>query len=128
MMARPLAGVRVLDLSRVVAGPLCGRLLADLGADVVKVEPPDRDATRKLPPMVHGTSAYFAQMNAGKRNVCIDLKASGAAALIRRMALVSDVLVENFRPGVLSRFGLDARSLLGAHPRLVYCSISGWGQ
>jgi crotonobetainyl-CoA:carnitine CoA-transferase CaiB-like acyl-CoA transferase len=123
-----LRGIRVLDLSRVVSGPLCGRILADLGADVVKIEPPDLDRTRTVPPHVAGMSPYFAQMNAGKRNVGIDLKAPGAPELVRRLVAVSDVLLENFRPGVLARYGLDAESLLPAHPRLVYCSVTGWGQ
>jgi crotonobetainyl-CoA:carnitine CoA-transferase CaiB-like acyl-CoA transferase len=125
---RPLAGIRVLDLSRVVSGPLCGRLLADLGADVVKIEPPEGDTTRGVPPFVSGVSAYYAQMNAGKRNISIDLKAPGAPELVARLARTADVLIENFRPGVLARFGLDAPALRAANPRLVYCSVTGWGQ
>jgi crotonobetainyl-CoA:carnitine CoA-transferase CaiB-like acyl-CoA transferase len=124
----PLAGVRVIDLSRVVSGPLCGRMLADLGADVVKVEPPEGDLTRNVPPFVDGVSAYYAQMNAGKRNVSVDLKAPGGSGVIARLAAGADVLIENFRPGVLARFGLDAPELLAANPRLVYCSVTGWGQ
>ena len=124
----PLAGVRVIDLSRVVSGPLCGRMLADLGAEVVKIEPPEGDITRNVPPFVNGVSAYFAQMNAGKLNVSVDLKAASGAGVIARLAAGADVLIENFRPGVLSRFGLDATTLLAANPRLVYCSITGWGQ
>jgi crotonobetainyl-CoA:carnitine CoA-transferase CaiB-like acyl-CoA transferase len=126
--ASPLDGVRVLDLSRVISGPLCGRMLADMGADVVKVEPPSGDVTRGVPPMVDGFSAYFAQANAGKRNLCIDLGAPGGAATIARLAQGSDVLVENFRAGVLARHGLDADTLRSANPRLVYCSVTGWGQ
>lgn len=125
---KPLAGLRVLDMTRVVSGPLCGRLLADLGAEVVKLEPPDGDATRAVPPHVGGVSPYYAQMNAGKRNVCVDLKAPGAPEAVARMAAKCDVLLENFRPGVLARFGLDADALLAANPALVYCSITGWGQ
>ena len=124
----PLAGVRVLDLSRVVSGPLCGRMLADLGAEVVKIEPPEGDITRNVPPFVDGLSAYFAQLNAGKLNVSVDLKAPGGPAVIARVAAGADVLIENFRPGVQSRYGLDAGTLLAANPRLVYCSITGWGQ
>ena len=124
----PLQGIRVLDLSRMVSGPLCGRILADLGADVVKVEPPDLDRTRSVPPQIDGMSPYFAQMNAGKRNLGIDLKAPGAPELIRRLAAVSDVVVENFRAGVLAQYGLDAETLLSINPRLVYCSVTGWGQ
>jgi crotonobetainyl-CoA:carnitine CoA-transferase CaiB-like acyl-CoA transferase len=125
---RPLAGIRVLDLSRVVSGPLCGRLLADLGADVIKIEPPEGDTTRGVPPFVAGVSAYYAQMNAGKRNVSIDLKASGGPALVAQLAATADVFIENFRPGVLARFGLDAPALRAANPKLVYCSVTGWGQ
>lgn len=124
----PLTGVRVLDLSRVVSGPLCSRLLADLGAEVVKVEPPDGDVSRTVPPAVGGTGAYFTQMNAGKRNVCLDLKAPGAAEVVARLADASDVLLENFRPGVLARLGIDPAALRARNPRLVVCSISGWGQ
>jgi crotonobetainyl-CoA:carnitine CoA-transferase CaiB-like acyl-CoA transferase len=124
----PLAGVRVIDLSRVVSGPLCGRMLADLGAEVVKIEPPEGDITRNVPPLVNGVSAYYAQMNAGKRNVSVDLKAPGGPEVIARLAAGADVLIENFRPGVLARFGLGAQALLAANPRLVYCSITGWGQ
>lgn len=127
-LGRPLAGIRVLDLSRVFSGPLCGRLLVDLGADVVKVEEPGEDILRAQPPIVDGVGTLFAQVNAGKRNVSLDLKVDGAAALLARLAQQADVLIENFRPGVLARFGLDAERLLARHPRLVYCSITGWGQ
>jgi CoA:oxalate CoA-transferase len=125
---RPLRGVRVIDLSRVVSGPLCGRMLADLGADVIKLEPPDGDRTRTVPPFVDGVSPYFAQMNAGKRNLSVDLKAPDGPALVARLAATADVLLENFRPGVMARFGLDASTLLEANPQLVYCSVTGWGQ
>jgi CoA:oxalate CoA-transferase len=124
----PLAGIEVVDLSRVVSGPLCGRVLADLGADVVKVEPPGGDNTRVVPPLVDGMSPYFAQMNAGKRNISLDLKAPGAAEVVARLAARADVLIENFRPGVMARLGLGADELMARNPRLVYCSISGWGQ
>jgi CoA:oxalate CoA-transferase len=128
MVEGPLLGVRVLDLSRMVSGPLCGRILADLGADVIKIEPPDGDRTRAVPPFVGGVSAYFAQMNAGKRNISVDFKVDGAAQVVARLASGADVLLENFRPGVLSRFGLDAETILAANPRLIYCSVTGWGQ
>ena len=124
----PLAGTRVLDLSRMISGPLCGRLLADLGADVVKIEPPGGDPTRRVPPFVDGISPYYAQANAGKRNVGIDLKAPDGATLLARLAARADVLIENFRPGVLGRYDLDAPALLDANPELVYCSVTGWGQ
>ena len=124
----PLAGVRVLDLSQVVSGPLCGRVLADLGADVVKVEAPAGDVSRTVAPKVGGKSLYFTHVNAGKRAVCIDLRSDTGAALVARLAERSDVLVENFRPGVLAKRGLGADTLLERNPRLVYCSVSGWGQ
>jgi CoA:oxalate CoA-transferase len=128
MESGPLTGLRVLDLSRMVSGPLCGRMLVDLGADVVKIEPPDRDRTSTVPPFVGGVSPYYAQMNAGKRNVCLDLKAPGGSEVVARLAVNADVFLENFRPGVLARYGLDAHALLGANRRLVYCSVTGWGQ
>ena len=92
-----LAGIRVLDLSRMMSGPLCGRMLADLGAEVIKVEPPEGDATRGVPPLVGGFSPYYAQLNAGKRTVCLDLKAPGGPDIISRLAAASDVLVENLK-------------------------------
>ena len=125
-LPRPLAGVRVLDLSRIVSGPMCGRILADLGADVVKIEPPSLDTTRTVAPASNG--AYFAQMNSGKRNVCIDIKHARGAQLVADLADRADVLVENFRPGVLARHGLGPYDLLRRNPRLVYCSVTGWGQ
>jgi len=125
-LPRPLAGVRVLDLSRIVSGPVCGRILADLGADVVKIEPPTLDTTRMVAPASAGT--YFAQMNAGKRNVCVDIKHEAGARLVAELAEHADVLVENFRPGVLARRGLGPEELLRRNPRLVYCSVTGWGQ
>ena len=124
----PLAGVRVLDLSQVMSGPLCGRVLADLGADVIKVEAPAGDITRTIAPYVDGNSVYFSHVNAGKRAITVDIRHPDGAALVQRMALECDVLLENFRPGVLARRGLGADHLLREHPRLVYCSISGWGQ
>ncbi|MFA5885044.1 MAG: CaiB/BaiF CoA-transferase family protein [Acidimicrobiia bacterium] len=124
----PLDGVRVLDLSQVVAGPLCGRVLADMGADVVKVEFPNLDRTREVLPEVNGQSLYFTHLNGGKRAIGIDLGTDEGAALVGRLAERVDVLIENFRPGVLARRGLGADDLLARNPRLVYCSISGWGQ
>ena len=125
---RPLAGIRVLDLSEVVAGPIVGRMLADLGADVVKVERPSGDTTRIVSPEVDGQSVYFTQLNAGKRNICLDLRNRDAAALVTRLAERVDVLIENFRPGVLDKRGLGPRELRNRNGRLIYCSISGWGQ
>jgi crotonobetainyl-CoA:carnitine CoA-transferase CaiB-like acyl-CoA transferase len=126
--SRTLAGTRVLDLSRVLAGPYVGRMLADLGADVVKVEPPEGDVTRKWGRRIGGLSGYYTQQNAGKRNVCVDLRASGGPQLIAELAGRADVLVENFRPGVMEQFGLDWPRLSARNPRLVMLSISGFGQ
>lgn len=128
MSARPLDGVRVLDLTRVFAGPIAGRTLSDLGADVVKVEPPDGDVTRLWGRKTAGLSTYFTQQNCGKRNICIDLSADDGPELVARLAEQADVLVENFRPGVLARFGLDWESLSARNPRLIMLSISGFGQ
>ena len=124
----PLAGIRVLDFSRVIAGPLCGRLLADQGAEVIKIEPPAHDITRTAPPLIGGVSAYYTHVNAGKLGLCVDLEDSEACALMRRLAESADVVIENFRPGTLARYGLDAAALREGNPRLVYCSISGYGQ
>ena len=124
----PLAGVQVLDLSRVVSGPLCSRLLADLGADVIKVEPPEGDVTRTAQPLVDQVSPYFAQMNAGKRAITVDLKNPDGAAVVERLAARADVLLENFRPGVLTRLGLDPQRLRETNPGLIVCSVTGWGQ
>jgi len=128
-MPPPLDGITVLDLSQVVSGPICGRLLADLGASVIKLEPPDGDIIRMLQPRVGDdpVSVYFTWANAGKQSIVVDLHNPDGADLVQRLAATVDVLVENFRPGVLQKFGLDADTLLAQDPRLVYCSISGWG-
>ena len=131
---KPLAGVRVLDLSRVLAGPWATQLLGDLGADVIKVEKPGAgDDTRHWGPPWHEhgdqkVAAYFLAANRGKRSVAIDFATEKGAALVRRMAADADVLVENFKVGGLSKFGLDADSLRAANPRLIYASITGFGQ
>jgi CoA:oxalate CoA-transferase len=124
----PLDGVRVIDFTRVVAGPFCARMLADQGAEVIKIEPPDEDMTRGAPPFVDGVSAYFAQFNAGKLGVCVDLSDPAAAAAIAALVDRADVVIENFRPGVLDRFGLGAEASRARNPSLIYCSISGYGQ
>ena len=125
---RPLQGLKVLDLARVLAGPYVGRMLADLGADVVKIEPPEGDVTRKWGAVRHGLSGYFTQQNVGKRSVCIDLRQAGGAALVRKLAMQADVVVENFRPGVLEQYGLGYEALRVDNPKLVMLSISGFGQ
>ena len=133
-MTAPLAGVRVLDLSRVLAGPWATQVLADLGADVIKVEKPgEGDDTRHWGPPWHEhdgekVAAYFLAANRGKRSVAIDFATEEGAALVRRMASEADVLVENFKVGGLRKFGLDAESLRAANPRLIYASITGFGQ
>ncbi len=124
----PLSGVKVLDLSRVFAGPVAGRVLSDLGADVVKVEPPEGDITRLWGRKAAGLSTYFTQQNCGKRNVSIDLRADGGPELVADLAAEADVLIENFRPGVMAKFGLDWDSVSARNPALVMLSISGFGQ
>jgi CoA:oxalate CoA-transferase len=123
-----LAGVRVLDLTRVVAGPTCTRALADLGAEVIKIEPPDGDLLRRAVPRVGGVAVAFSQQNAGKRFVSIDLTQAGAVELVLRMAAVCDVVVENFRGGVADRMGIGFEAVRALRPDVIYCSISGYGQ
>ena len=125
---RPLSGVRVLDMSRVFAGPVAGRAFADLGADVVKIESPEGDITRLWGHKIAGLSTYFTQQNCGKRNVCVDLQHDDGRELVARLAGEADVLLENFRPGVMARFGLDWPTLSARHPELIMLSISGFGQ
>ena len=125
---RPLEGIKVLDLSRVLAGPFAGRILHDLGAEVVKVEPPEGDVTRNWGKVRAGLAGYYTQQNAGKRNICIDLRAEGGAELIRRLAAKADVLIENFRPGIMKKFGLAYEDLRSVNEKLVMLSISGFGQ
>lgn len=126
----PLADLRVLDLSRVLAGPYCTQLLGDYGADVIKVEEPGGgDGTRGWgPPWLGDQSAYFLCANRNKRSITVNLKAPEGSAVIQQLAAVSDVLIENFKPGTTERMGLDFNSLAAINPRLVYCSISGYGQ
>jgi CoA:oxalate CoA-transferase len=123
-----LGGVRVLDFTSIVSGPYCTRLLADLGAEVIKIEPPEGDFIRVQPPLRAGKSAYFASLNCGKKSLAIDLRQPEACDLMRELAAKCDVIVENSRPGVMRRLGLDYARLEHTNPRLVYCSISGFGQ
>lgn len=125
---RPLEGVRVLDFTRVLAGPYATALMADLGADIIKVEGPGGDEYRHIGPFRDGESALFQTANRGKRSIVLDLRAPADLAVARDLAARADVLVENFRPGVMARLGLDAASLQAANPGLVYASISGFGQ
>ncbi|MDQ7263247.1 CoA transferase [Paracoccus sp. PS-1] len=125
---KPLQGIKVLDLSRVLAGPYCTALLADLGAEIIKLEPPAGDDYRHIGPFKDGESALFTLNNRGKQSLVLDLKDPADLALAREIAAQVDVVVENFRPGVAARLGLGAEALRAANPRLVYCSISGFGQ
>jgi len=129
MTGGPLDGIRVVDLTRIFSGPICGRVLADLGADVIKVEPPTGDLTRPVPPVDEdGIGVTFSHMNAGKRNICIDLKAEGGPEVVAALADRADVLLENYRPGVMARYGLSYEELSARNSRLVFCSITGFGQ
>ncbi len=126
--ADALSGVQVLDFTIVMAGPMCTRMLADAGADVVKIEPPGGDVSRQRAPLRGGLSTYFGSLNCGKRSVVLDLDHADGRHIARELAARCDVLVENFRPGVMQRLGLDYATLARANPRLVYASISGFGQ
>lgn len=126
---QPLHRIRVLDLSRVLAGPYCTMVLGDLGADVIKVESPDGDETRAWgPPFTNGESAYYLCVNRNKRSIVVDFKTDEGRKILQELVKQSDVLVENFRPGTLARFSLDYESASKANPNLIYCSITGFGQ
>jgi crotonobetainyl-CoA:carnitine CoA-transferase CaiB-like acyl-CoA transferase len=127
-MTRALERLRVLDFTTTIAGPHCTRLLADLGAEVIKVEAPEGDMMRTRPPLRNGASTSFGQLNAGKKSLVLDLKTPSAVEAIRRLVATADVVVENFRPGVMRRFGLDYEALAPIKPELIYCAISGYGQ
>jgi CoA:oxalate CoA-transferase len=127
-MHRPLDHIRVLDFTTTIAGPYCARLMADLGATVTKIEPADGDMMRNRPPMRDGASTTFGQLNAGKQSIVLDLKQPAAQEIVRRLVANTDVLVENYRPGVMRRFGLDYAALGEINPALIYCAISGYGQ
>jgi crotonobetainyl-CoA:carnitine CoA-transferase CaiB-like acyl-CoA transferase len=124
----PLTGIRVVEFCQIAAGPYCGMLLADMGADVIKVESPDGDGLRQWPPLSNGDSENFASLNRNKRSVVLDLKDSAQRSAARKLALSADVVVENFRPGVMAKLGLSYESLIVEKPSLVYCSISAFGQ
>jgi CoA:oxalate CoA-transferase len=124
---QPLRGIVVVDFSQVMAGPYCTRLLAEMGADVVKVEPPGGDPVRSRSPLHAGRSRYFGQLNAGKRSVVLDLAGEPGRQAARALVAAADVLVENFRPGVMTRLGLGPAACRKTNPALVYCSISGYG-
>lgn len=124
----PLAGLVVLDMTHVLAGPFCATILSDLGARVIKVERPvTGDDTRAFPPFVQGESAYFAALNAGKQSIALDLRAGGDRAIFDRLLARADVLLENYRPGVMERLGYGYEVLHARHPRLIYGAVSGFG-
>jgi len=127
-MVGSLDGLRVLDFTTTIAGPHCGRMLADLGAEVIKIEAPEGDMMRTRPPLRSGASTSFGQLNAGKKSIALDLKSPRGVEAARRLVATADVVVENFRPGVMRRFGLDYPAMREIKPDLVYCAISGYGQ
>ena len=125
----PLHGVRVIDMTRVLAGPFCTMSLGDMGAEVIKVEEPGKgDDTRGWPPFVHGEATYFLSVNRNKKSLTLDLKAPDGQEILRRLLASADVVVENFRPGTMERLGFGYETLERANPRLIYCSISGFGE
>src|ERR1700681_3197340 len=121
-------GLRVLDFSTTIAGPHCTRMLADMGAEVIKIEQAEGETMRSRPPLRNGCSTAFGQLNVGKKSLVLDLKSPDAIEIIRRLVAGSDILVENFRPGVMRRLKLDYGSLRELNSKLIYCSISGYGQ
>ncbi len=127
-LTKAFAGLRVLDFSTTIAGPHCARMLADMGAEVIKIETPEGETMRNRPPVRNGCSAVFGQLNVGKKSLVLDLKSPEGVEAIRRLATTADILVENFRPGVMRRLRLDHETLRELNPRLIYCSISGYGQ
>src|SRR5256885_6836173 len=127
-MNSALDRLRIVDFTTTIAGPHCTRLLADLGAEVVKIEAPEGDMMRTRPPLRNGASTSFGQLNAGKKSIVLDLKRPPAVEAVRRLVATADVVVENFRPGGMRRFGLDYESLAPIKPELIYCAISGYGQ
>ena len=127
-MASAFEGLRVVDFTTTIAGPHCTRLMADLGAEIIKIESPEGDMMRARPPLRDGASTSYGQLNTGKKSIALDLKRPEAIAVVRRLIDSTDVVVENFRPGVMRRFGIDYPRLREIKPDLVYCSISGYGQ
>jgi crotonobetainyl-CoA:carnitine CoA-transferase CaiB-like acyl-CoA transferase len=125
---RALEGLQVLDVTQVMAGPFCAMMLADLGADVIKVEPPSGDSTRQMPGAVGADSPSFNAVNRGKRSIVLDLKTAAGREALVRLARSTDILIENYRPGVMDALGLGYQTLSRENPRLVYASISGYGQ
>src|SRR3989440_11893644 len=126
---QPLVGVRVLDLTRVLAGPFCSMMLGDMGAEVIKIEEPGKgDDTRSWPPFAGGESTYFMSVNRNKKSVTLNLKAAEGRDLLKRLAKKSDVLLENFRTGTMEKLGLGYATLSKLNPKLIYCAMSGFGE
>jgi crotonobetainyl-CoA:carnitine CoA-transferase CaiB-like acyl-CoA transferase len=123
-----LATLRVLDFSTTIAGPHCARMLADMGAEVIKIETAEGETMRTRPPVRNGCSTAFGQLNVGKKSLVLDLKSAGGAEAVRRLVANADIVLENFRPGVMRRLKLDYSALSALNPKLIYCSISGYGQ
>ena len=129
MVGGPLSGVKVIELAHIMAGPVCGMMLADMGADVVKVEKPIGDDTRRMvPPEIGGESAAYMVVNRNKRGIALNLKEPEAIEVLRRLLSEADVVVENYRKGTMERLGLGFEELLKINPRLIYCEISGFGR
>jgi CoA:oxalate CoA-transferase len=128
LLTRSFQGLRVLDFSTTIAGPHCTRMLADMGAEVIKIESVEGETMRTRPPLRNGFSTVFGQLNVGKKSLVLDLKSPEAVDAVRRLVANTDILVENFRPGVMRRLKLDYGSLRELNPKLIYCSISGYGQ
>lgn len=125
----PLAGIRVLDMTQFLSGPYCTQMLGDLGAEIIKMEAPQGDSARHIPPhFVEEDSVYFLSINRNKKSIIVDLKSTEGQDVVRRLILASDIVVENYRPGVLARLGIVAESLRKEHPGLIWCSLSGFGQ
>jgi crotonobetainyl-CoA:carnitine CoA-transferase CaiB-like acyl-CoA transferase len=127
-LTKGFAGLRVLDFSTTIAGPHCARMLADMGAEVIKIETSEGETMRTRPPLRNGCSTTFGQLNVGKKSLVLDLKSPEGLEVIRRLVVRADILVENFRPGVMRRLKLDWERLKEFNPKLIYCSISGYGQ
>jgi crotonobetainyl-CoA:carnitine CoA-transferase CaiB-like acyl-CoA transferase len=127
-MSQPLTGIRVIELANFIAGPFCGTLLADMGADVIKIEPPKGDMGRAMPPIRNDESVSFAALNRNKRSLVLDLKRPEAREIMLKLAAKSDVLLEAYRPGVLDKLGLGAEQVRAVNPRIVYTCVSGFGQ
>src|SRR5438874_4623338 len=127
-LTKGFAGLRVFDFSTTIAGPHCARMLDDMGAEVIKIETAEGETMRTRPPLRNGCSTAFGQLNVGKKSLVLDLKSPDGIEVIRRLVATADILVENFRPGVMRRLKLDWATLSALNPRLIYCSISGYGQ